>query len=63
MNTQPGLRTPALRILALRTIALLAFVVAASAMLLRPGLVGPDAATGAGGVQPAALHAMLVAHN
>ena len=63
MNMQSGLCTPALRMLALRTLALLVFVAAASAMLLRPGLVGPDAATGAAGVEPAALHAMLVAHN
>jgi len=63
MNMQSGLCTPALRMLALRTLALLAFVAAASAMLLRPGLVGPDSATGTAGVEPAALHAMLVAHN
>ena len=54
MNTQPGWY------LALRTLALLAFVAAASAMLLRPGLVGPE---GAAGADAAALHAMLAAHN
>jgi len=45
------------RQLGVRTLVLPAFVAAASALLLHPGLVGP------GATDTLALHAMLATHN